>query len=170
MGNARLGESDKIVIEADESDGSLVNYKPKVSVITDISKDHKTVEELGPLFSKFAENTSDTIVINESSVRFMQFNSKPKTVIKYGDSDKADIRVSKISCHHLGSKFEINGSEFELNIPGTYNVFNALATIAVARVEGISDDKIKMALGSFKGIRRRMEVVGEKKGIKVIDD
>ena len=170
LGNARFGESDKIVIEADESDGSLVNYKPKVSVITDISKDHKTVEELGLLFSKFAENTSDTIVINESSVRFVQFNSKPKTVIKYGDGDKADIRASNVSCHHLGSRFVVDGSEFELNIPGTYNVFNALATIAIARVEGISDDKIKMALSSFKGIKRRMEVVGEKNEIKVIDD
>jgi UDP-N-acetylmuramate--alanine ligase len=64
----------------------------------------------------------------------------------------------------------MDDSEFELNLPGRYNVFNALAAIAVARVEGVPNEEIKMALGSFKGIKRRMDFIGEKNGIKVIDD
>ncbi len=170
LGNARFGASDIVVIEADESDGSLVNYMPKVSVITDLSKDHKTLNELKDLFSKFAENTSGTIIINESCVRSIRINCKPKTIIKYGESRGAAIRVSQISCYPFGSRFKIDGSEFELNIPGLYNVFNALAAIAVARVEGVPNNEIKTALGSFKGIKRRMEFIGERKGIKVIDD
>ncbi|HDZ14753.1 hypothetical protein LCGC14_0852790 [marine sediment metagenome] len=170
LGNARFGTSDIVVIEADESDGSLVNYTPKVSVITDLSKDHKTINELKDLFSKFAENTSGTIIINESCVRSIRINRKPKTIIKYGESRGAAIRVSQISCYPFGSRFKIDGSEFELNIPGSYNVFNALAAIAVARVEGVPNDEIKMALCSFKGIKRRMEFIGERNGIKVIDD
>jgi UDP-N-acetylmuramate--alanine ligase len=170
LGNARFGASDIVVIEADESDGSLVNYTPKVSVITDLSKDHKTIDELVDLFSKFAENTSGTIIINESCFRSIRVNGKLKTIIKYGGSRGADIRVSQVDCYPFGSRFKVDGSGFELNIPGAYNVFNALAAIAVARVEGVPNDEIKMALGSFKGIKRRMEVVGEKNGIKVIDD
>ncbi|MFQ5962696.1 MAG: UDP-N-acetylmuramate--L-alanine ligase [Candidatus Scalinduaceae bacterium] len=170
LGNARLGASDTVVIEADESDGSLVNYVPKVSVITDISKDHKTIDELQSLFSKFAQNTSDTVIVNGGCIRFIKINGKPKTIIRYGEGNEADIRVSQISCNPFGSRFEINGSKFEINIPGTYNVFNALAAIAAAQTEEIPDDEIKRALSTFKGIRRRMETVGEKNGIKVIDD
>ena len=76
LGNAKPGRSETVVIEADESDGSLINYTPKVSVITGISKDHKTVEELGDLFSKFAENTSDTVIINESCSDFIKINDR----------------------------------------------------------------------------------------------
>ena len=170
LGNARIGNSEKIVIEADESDGSLINYMPKVSVITDLSKDHKTVEELGDLFSRFAENTSGTVIINESCFRFIRINGKSKEVIRYGESSEADVRVSQISCNPFGSRFEMNGNDFEINIPGLYNVFNALAAIAVAQTEGISDKEINKALRSFKGTKRRMEIVGEKNGIKVIDD
>jgi UDP-N-acetylmuramate--alanine ligase len=118
LGNARFGNSEKIIIEADESDGSLINYMPKVSVITDLSKDHKTVEELGVLFSKFAENTSGTVIINENCFRFIRINGKPKEVIKYGESSEADVRVSQISCNPFGSRFEMNGNDFEINIPG----------------------------------------------------
>jgi len=170
LGNARVGGSGIVVIEADESDGSLVNYTPKVSVITNLSKDHKTIEELEDLFSKFAENTSGTVIINERCISSIEINGKPKAIIRYGESRGADIRVSQISCSPFGSRFKMDGSEFELNLPGRYNVFNALAAIAVARVEGVPNEEIKMALGSFKGIKRRMDFIGEKKGIKVIDD
>lgn len=170
LGNARVGSSEIIVIEADESDGSLINYIPEVSVITDVSRDHKTVDELGDLFSKFAENTSDTVIINESCFHFIKINGKPKEVIKYGESNEADIRVSQISCSPFGSRFKLKGNDFEINIPGSYNVFNALAAIAVAQKEGVSDQEINRALRSFKGTKRRMEIIGETKGIKVIDD
>ncbi len=170
LGNARFGNSEKIVIEADESDGSLINYMPKVSVITDLSRDHKTVEELGVLFSKFAENTSGTVIINESCFRFIRINGTSKEVIRYGESSEADVRVSQIFCNPSGSRFEMNGNDFEINIPGLYNVFNALAAIAVAQTEGVSDKEINKALKSFKGTKRRMQIVGEKNGIKVIDD
>lgn len=170
LGNARFGFSETVVIEADESDGSLVNYMPRVSVITDLSKDHKTVDELGCLFNRFAENTSDTVIINERCSRCIRFNDKHKEVIRYGESSEADVRASQISCNPCGSRFEVRGNEFEVNIPGIYNVFNALAAIAVAQTEGVADKEINKALKSFKGIKRRMEVVGEKNGIKVIDD
>ncbi len=170
LGNSRLGRSKTVVIEADESDGGLVKYMPKVSVITNISKDHKTVEELGDLFSKFADNTSDTVIINENCSRFMKIHDSSKKVIKFGDSNGSDVSVSQISCNAFGSRFKIKDTDFEINIPGLYNVYNALAAIAVAQTEGVSDTEIKEALKTFKGTKRRMEVIGEANGIKVIDD
>jgi UDP-N-acetylmuramate-alanine ligase len=170
LGNSRLGCSETVVIEADESDGSLVKYMPKVSVITNISRDHKTVEELGNLFNKFAENTSGTVIINESCSRFIKINDSSKKVVTFGEDSGSDVSASQISCNPFGSRFKIKDDDFEINIPGLYNVYNALAAIAVARTEGVSDVEIKKALKTFKGTRRRMEVVGETNGIKVIDD
>ncbi|KHE93835.1 MAG: UDP-N-acetylmuramate:L-alanine ligase [Candidatus Scalindua brodae] len=170
LGNSRFGCSETVVIEADESDGSLVKYMPKVSVITNISRDHKTVEELGDLFSKFAENTSGTVIINESCSRFIKINDSSKKVITFGEDSRSNVSAFQISCNPFGSRFRIKGNDFEINIPGLYNVYNALAAIAVAQTEGVSDVAIKKALKTFKGTRRRMEVVGEINGIKVIDD
>lgn len=170
LGNARLGRSETVVIEADESDGSLIKYMPKVSVITNISRDHKTVEELGYLFSKFAENTSDTVIINESCSRFIKINDSSKKVIIFGEGSDSDVSASQISCNSSGSRFRLKDNDFEINIPGLYNVYNALAAIAVAQTEGVSDLEIMEALKTFEGTKRRMEVVGEINGIKVIDD
>ncbi len=170
LGNAKPGNSETVVIEADESDGSLINYTPKVSVITGISKDHKTEEELCDLFSKFAENTSGTVVISENCSDFVKINERSNNIIKYGESSGTEVSVSNISCGPLGSKFKVKDIDFEINVPGLYNVFNALAAIAVARTEGVSDKEITNALKTFKGTKRRMEIVGETNGIRVIDD
>ncbi len=170
LGNSRCGRSETVVIEADESDGSLIKYTPNVSVITNISRDHKTVEELGELFSKFAENTSGTVIISESCSRFIKINDSSKKVITFGEGSGSDVSASQVSCSSFGSRFKIKDNDFEINIPGLYNVYNSLAAIAVAQTEGVSGVEIKMALKTFKGTRRRMEVVGETNGIKVIDD
>ncbi len=170
LGNSKYGRSETVVIEADESDGSLIKYKPKVSVITNISRDHKTVEELGVLFSKFAENTSGTVIINENCFHSIKTNDSSKKIIKFGESSESDVRASEISCNPFGSRFRVKDTDFEINIPGLYNVYNALAAIAVAQTEGIPDIEIKKALQTFKGTKRRMEIVGETNGIKVIDD
>ncbi|MDR4504614.1 MAG: UDP-N-acetylmuramate--L-alanine ligase [Candidatus Scalindua sp.] len=170
LGNARFGSSGSVVIEADESDGSLIQYNPKVSVITDISKDHKTVDELKRLFCRFADNTSEVVVIHEKCAHFIKICGENRKIITYGESDQADIRASNVSCSPLRSRFEIGRSRFEINVPGFYNVLNALASIAVARNEGIPDDTIDRALRLFKGIKRRMDLVGQKNGVKIIDD
>ncbi|GJQ57996.1 MAG: UDP-N-acetylmuramate--L-alanine ligase [Candidatus Scalindua sp.] len=170
LGNARFGNSDCVVIEADESDGSLVTYKPKVSVITDISKDHQTVDELKKLFCKFADNTSEVIVIHEKCAHFIKTCEKGKKIITYGEGNNADIRAYNLSCNPVGSRFEVDGKKFEIHVPGLYNVLNALASIAVAQNEGIPDDEIDKALRVFKGIKRRMDFVGQKNGVKIIDD
>ncbi len=170
LGNSKYGRSETVVIEADESDGSLVNYTPEVSVITGISKDHKTIKELIDLFTKFAENTSGTVIINENCSDFIKINDSAKKVIKYGETNDAEVSVSEISCDQHGSRFKVRDCDFEIYVPGLYNVFNALAAITVAQSEGISDKEIAKSMKTFKGTKRRMDIIGETNGIKVIDD
>ncbi len=169
-GNAKVGKSTLIVIEADESDGSVVNYNPKIGVITNISKDHKPEDELLQLFSTFANNTTETLIINADCPKLRNITLRSKNVITYGSSPEAKMRIKDVISHPLGSKFKIDGTTFEINIRGLYNVSNAAAAISVARSLGISDDTTSAALKTFKGISRRMDLIGEANGIKIIDD
>jgi UDP-N-acetylmuramate--alanine ligase len=97
-------------------------------------------------------------------------DGSPAKIITFGESSSSDVCASLISCSSFRSSFKVKDTDFEINIPGHYNVYNALAAIAVARAEGVSDIEIKNALKTFKGTKRRMEVIGEANGIKVIDD
>ncbi|HHT9126676.1 MAG TPA: UDP-N-acetylmuramate--L-alanine ligase [Candidatus Brocadiia bacterium] len=170
LGNTKVGKSTLMTIEADESDGSIIGYRPKVGVITNISKDHKPVDELSQLFSSFIKNTTETLVINADCPELRNISLRSKNVVTYGSSPDAKIRIKDVVCPPHGSRFKANGTTFELNIQGLYNVSNAAAAISVAKSLGISDDKIFAALKSFKGISRRMDLIGEVNGIKIIDD
>lgn len=170
LGNARVGKSTLWAVEADESDGSIVSYKPKIGVITNISKDHKPINDLLQLFSIFAKNTAETLVINADCPEIRNVTVSSKNIITYGSSPDAKVRIKDVVCHPLGSRFKVNGITFELSIQGLYNVSNAAAAISVARSLGISDNKTSAALKTFKGISRRMDLIGEVNGIKVIDD
>lgn len=170
LGNTKVGRSTLMAIEADESDGTIVSYRPKVGVVTNISKDHKPVNELSQLFSTFANNTTETLVVNADCPELRNITIHSKNIITYGSSPDAEIRIKDAVCYPHGSRFKANGTTFELNIQGLYNVSNAAAAISVARSLGISDDKTSAALKSFKGISRRMDLIGEVNGIKIIDD
>ncbi len=170
LGNTKVGKSALMAIEADESDGTIVSYRPKVGVVTNISKDHKTLDELSQLFSTFTKNTTEMLVINADCPELRNITIHSKNIITYGSSPDANIRIKDVVCHQRGSRFKINGTTFELNIQGLYNVSNAAAAISVARSLGIPDDKTSAALKTFKGISRRMDLIGEVNGIKIIDD
>ena len=170
LGNAKTGTSDIISIEADESDGSIVLYTPRISVITNISKDHKSIEEIAKMFVIFSQNTRDTLIINADCPRLGMIDIKHKKIVTYGLNNDATIRASNIVYEPFLSSFEVDGQSFEINLPGVYNVSNALAAIAVARSLNIHDNKTASALKEFGGVQRRMDIIGEVDGIKVIDD
>ncbi len=170
LGNAKTGASDIIAIEADESDGSIVQYTPHIAVITNVSKDHKTIEEISRLFVTFSENTGETLIVNADCPRLSALELKHKHIITYGLSNPADIRAEDITCRPFQSTFRANGVGFGINLPGVYNVSNALAAIAVARTLNISDTTTAAALRQFKGVQRRMDVIGEVNGVTIVDD
>ena len=168
-GNVRIGRSDIMCIEADESDGTLAYYRPKLGVVTSISKDHKPLEALMGLFLIFIQN-STRLVINIDCPVLGKVKLPPKETITYGLQEKAQIRATDIVYKPWGSSFRVGGVNFELRVPGRHNILNALAAIAACNMESIALEKAAEALGEFQGIGRRLELVGETHGIKVIDD
>src|SRR3989304_5172239 len=170
LGNAMTGTSDIVSIEADESDGSIVLYTPRIAVITNISKDHKSIDEISKMFVSFSQNTTETLIINADCPRLKMIELKHKNIITYGLNNNAMIRAKNIICKSFQSTFDVDSHSFEINLPGIYNVSNALAAIAIARTLNINDDKTDTALRQFKGVQRRMDIIGEIDGITIVDD
>jgi UDP-N-acetylmuramate--alanine ligase len=180
--NARLGQGNLIVAEADESDGSFLKLNPTIAVVTNIDKEHldffKNVEELKRAFVKFINKipfygTAAICLENEHIIEIMP--EIERRIITYGFSDKADIHPANLSRSERTMSFEAfyKGAYldfFTIPIPGEHNVLNSLAAIAVSLELQIPIGVIKKALKSFSGIQRRFELKGEHKGIKIFDD
>jgi UDP-N-acetylmuramate--alanine ligase len=168
-GNVRIGHSDIMCIEADESDGTLAYYRPNLGVITSISKDHKPLESLMGLFLIFLQNSA-RLVVNIDCPILSKIKLPPKENLTYGLKEKANIRGTEIVYKSWGSSFRVNGVNFELRVPGRHNVMNALAAIATCSMESVTMEKAAEALAEFQGVKRRLDLAGEVHGIKVIDD
>ena len=172
--NARLGQGEFIVVEADESDASFLNLNPVVAVITNIDADH--METYGHDFARlkqaFIEFTQRlpfygcaVVCVDDPNVReIMPFISKP--VMTYGFSSEAQVRA--IDVREDGTRMLFNAVrpqknqlEIVLNTPGRHNVLNALATIAVADELNVSDAAILEALAQFNGVGRRFQSYGD---------
>ena len=168
IGNAVAGKGDYMIIEADESDGTLTKYYPDTGVILNIDKDHKELSELNGIFQKFKQNIQNTLIVNQSQQRAKEF-SVDKTV-DFGYETECGVNGSKFEQADYRFNFTINKVEFEIPAIGAHNMENALAAIAVARHKGISLEKCSMALENYEGIYRRMQIIGEKNGVTLIDD
>lgn len=160
-GNANFtrGESALAVFEADESDGfeDVISVCPAaVAVLTNISLDHFELDELKEMFSAFLRKAPLGAVLNADCQNSMELREiNPKTVT-FGAAAHADFSLAEIRP--------------SLCIPGEHNAFNALAAIAACSLVGVSIEESLEALKSFQGIKRRLEVVGEPAGIRIIDD
>ncbi len=172
--NARLGTSRYLVAEADESDASFLHLQPMVSVITNIDADHMETyqgdfEKLKDTYIEFLHNLPfyglavvciDNPVVRELLPRIS------RQVLTYGFSEDADVRAVNYQQEAGISHFtvEVNGKpplDMSVNLPGQHNVLNALAGVAVAKDEGVSDAAICQALSNFAGIGRRFEQLAD---------
>ncbi|MEY4667738.1 MAG: hypothetical protein RL518_437 [Pseudomonadota bacterium] len=157
--NYVLGQSSLAVFEADESDGfeDVISVCPAaVAVLTNISLDHFELHELKEMFSAFLRKAPRGAVLNADCANSMELKGlNPKTVT-FGISPEADFSLAKIRP--------------TLDIPGEHNLLNALAALAACSLLGVSVEASLEALRSFRGIKRRLEVVGKPQGITVIDD
>jgi UDP-N-acetylmuramate--alanine ligase len=164
-GNVYKGKSDILVIEADESDGTLVNYRPKIGVMLNLAKDHKELDVLKGYFKKFSINC-DTFIINGEEKPLKEIAGGCKTFgLKTGGTSAGDIKLDG-----FGSTFTVDGVPFKLHVPGEHNIKNALAAIAAARESGVSLEIASKALANFKGVYRRFNTVGVHNNIEVVDD
>jgi UDP-N-acetylmuramate--alanine ligase len=173
--NARPGSPDWIVIEADESDGSIRKYHPTIAVVTNISKDHKPIDELVPLFQAFLDatmsglSTSRGVVLNADCPISRALRPSGRC-LRFGLDTAADLHPESIFLGEMTTRFRMDGVEYAIPVPGKHNVMNALAAIAVARLAGIDDAVSRAALSEFAGIGRRFDPVGSAGGVDVIDD
>jgi UDP-N-acetylmuramate--L-alanine ligase len=166
VGNAFAGKSDLLVVETDESDGTLVEYHPRLSVLINIQKDHKEVAELKTIFGKFLSQSAKTIV-NSACPNCAEFR---KGAVLFGFSDGDDIQAGEVTLDNAGAKFAVNGVPFELPVTGRYNIENALAAIAACRALDVALKEMVEPLRQFKGVARRFQFIGTARGITVIDD
>ena len=180
--NARLGDGDIIVAEADESDGSFLKLSPVIAAITNIDREHLDyypgIEEIKTAFLTFANIVPfygcTVICIDDENVRSIASSIK-RRVITYGIDDPADYRASDIqlletkTVYRLSYRGEDLG-EIKLTVPGLFNVYNSLAAIAIGRELGLDADTIREGLAAFTGVQRRLELKGQAGGITVVDD
>ncbi|MGA3187727.1 MAG: UDP-N-acetylmuramate--L-alanine ligase [Bryobacteraceae bacterium] len=180
--NARLGKSDYLVVESDESDGSFLKLAPIVAIVTNIDREHLDhYSGLGEIRRAFAEFVGKVpfygaaiLCIDDENVQQI-LPAVNRRTITYGLSAQADLRVTSSSAGHLASEFHLDfrGRDlgcFRLHIPGAHNVLNATAAIAVGLELEIPIETIREALASFNGVDRRFQIRGTERGVTVIDD
>ena len=180
--SALVGGADLFVAEVDESDGSIARYDPTVAVVSNISLDHKSMEELRNLFGGFT-GRARTAVLNLDNVetaalaQTMVDDGRAEAVLTFAlGNDTADLSAHALTPLPAGMTFEISerssGTRLAatLNVPGAHNVANALAALGAVRALGVPLEQAVKSLESFAGIRRRMEVVGTRNGVTVLDD
>jgi len=174
IGNAKVGTGDWLVIEADESDGSIVQYKPEIGLLLNIDKDHQEIETLKDIFTTF-RNNSRQFIVNQSHAltQALSQNAALDFVIADsipGSSPAIGFIASGFSQQGFVSNFTINTISFTLQLAGRHNMENAVAATAAAVLAGASVESAAKALFAYEGIYRRNQVLGQKGGVWLVDD
>jgi UDP-N-acetylmuramate--alanine ligase len=180
--NAKLGEGDLLVAEADESDRSFLKLAPIIAVVTNIEAEHldcyRDIDDIRETFIKFMNKVPfygfNMVCLDDENIQLVLPRLERK-VITYGSHTQALYRYAEPSFSGFGSSFKAfkDGtflSEITLNVPGTHNCLNAMAALATAYELGVDIKVIQQSLLAFSGVQRRCHVRGEKNGITVMDD
>lgn len=168
IGNAKVGAGEWLVIEADESDGSIVQYTPEIGLLLNVDKDHQEMDELMRIFGLFKSN-SKNFVVNQSHPLSAQLSQNVNQDFST-DGNTAGYKSENFSQSGFHIQFSVNNIQFSLNAIGRHNMENALAATAVAHQIGVPLDTCAVALKNYEGIYRRNQVVGNKNGVWLIDD
>jgi UDP-N-acetylmuramate--alanine ligase len=180
--NARLGRSELMVVEADESDGSFLKLHPSIAVVTNIDPEHmdhyRTLDALKTAFAEFCNRVPfyglNVLCLDHPNVQAL-LPHIDKRVVTYGTVHTADYRVEGIALDGYSTKFRAfrhddDLGDFTVKMVGAHNAMNALAVIAVAEELDVPLDTVRKALSEFAGVQRRFTVKGEAKGVTVVDD
>jgi len=167
-GNALAGSSDLFVIEACESDGSIVDYRPFFSIITNVSLDHNTVEKTSGMFETLGRNTKEITVVNSDDPHLSRCHFE--NPVWFSVDRESAYRPEAVEYHPLSTTFRVHSAAFQLSLPGKYNLYNALACIALLAGMGIPLRDISGVLPDFSGIERRFDIHLNDGRHLVIDD
>jgi len=187
--NARLGDGDWIVVEADESDGTFMKLPATIAVVTNIDPEHLDhygdFDTLKAAFVTFVQNIPfygfATMCIDDPEVQALISAVSDRRIVTYGLSPQADIRATDISADPTGSHFNVIVSNritatsvdlgtFTMPMVGDHNIRNALAAIAIAQEMGVEPDILKRALMNFSGVKRRFTRTGVVNDVTIVDD
>ena len=174
--SALVGDPELFVSEVDESDGSIALYTPEVAVLTNISLDHKSMDELRALFAGFLGAANKAVLnLDDPETRMLAETLPPEKCVGYGfDSPGAALHGRNLELLPDGVAFTVEAEgdvhHVRMTVPGRHNASNALAALAAARALGVPLVEGAAALARFAGLRRRLETVGTASGVTVIDD
>jgi UDP-N-acetylmuramate--alanine ligase len=187
--NARLGEGEWMVVEADESDGTFIKLPAAIAVVTNIDPEHLdfygTFDAVREAFATFVSNIPfygfAVMCIDHPEVQALIPQLKDRRIVTYGFSRQADVRGVNLETNSTGMRFDVNVAQRNnaaartiegicLPMLGAHNAQNALAAVTIALEMEIPDAVIQTAFTDFKGVKRRFTKIGEAGGITVIDD
>jgi UDP-N-acetylmuramate--alanine ligase len=169
IGNAKVGKGDWLVIEADESDGSIIYYKPAIGLLLNVDKDHKEIDSLMEIFTTF-KNNSKKFVVNRSHPLARKLSVDIENDFSIDENSPAKIVSKDFTQIGLSIQFSIDDSPFIIHALGRHNMENAVAAVTVANQIGVGLEICAAALKDYEGIYRRSQVYGNKKGVWLIDD
>ncbi|MAF33759.1 MAG: UDP-N-acetylmuramate--L-alanine ligase [Desulfobacterales bacterium] len=180
--NARLGQGEHIVAEADESDGSFLKMSPTIAVVTNIDREHldfyTDLDAIKDAFLSFIDRIPfyglAVLCLDNEPLQDLIPNIK-RRLTTYGMGIQADFQAKEVVLDGFKSMFSIyhfekNLGKVVLNLPGIHNVYNALSGVVVGMELGIPFDKIRQGLETVEGVQRRLEIKGEVRGVIVVDD
>lgn len=156
-GNYLADNSDCLIIEACESDGTIVNYRPWHSIILNLSLDHHTVDKTAEMFKTLVENTSGKIILNADDKNLAD-KIISKDAITFSLHNPSHYKADDIVYRQLTTDFSLRGTKFSLSLPGKYNLYNAVSCIALLLEIGISPAAVTDILREFNGIDRRFDI------------
>jgi UDP-N-acetylmuramate-alanine ligase len=164
-GNAWSGGSDLLVVEADESDGTLVKYRPEIAVFLNISRDHKGIDEIAALFMTLASRSARTF----SNADDPLLASLPATM-RFGRNGTASWRPDREELLPTSVKLVRNGTEYHLPLPGGHNLENLAAALCVCEALGCEGAALVDAVKNYEGVARRFSVTRTRRNVHVVDD
>ncbi|MCO5158064.1 MAG: UDP-N-acetylmuramate--L-alanine ligase [Aquamicrobium sp.] len=187
--NARMGDGEWMVVEADESDGTFLKLPADIAVVTNIDPEHLdhygSFDKVREAFRQFVENVPfygfGVMCIDHPEVQALVSRIEDRRVVTYGENKQADVRFSNVRMDGAVSVFDVSIRDrktgaveeiagLRLPMPGRHNVSNATAAIAVAHELGLTGEAIRRGLSSFGGVKRRFTHTGSWNGVEVFDD
>jgi len=170
IGNAKVGKGEWLIIEADESDGSIVQYHPEIGLLLNIDKDHQEIDELMEIFETFRNHTKELFICNRSNKLASKLSVNSDNDFANSKNELAGYVSDDFKQNGFQIQFTINGEIIKMNTVGRHNMENALASIAVVNKLGVNLQTCADALINYEGIYRRHQIIGEKNGVILIDD
>ena len=180
--NARTGEGDIILVEADEYDRTFLRLTPSLAVITNIEEEHldtyRDLEDILDAYVSFADSVpffgAAIVCLDDPNVQVI-LDRIDRRIVTYGYARQADVRAEDVRQSGMRMSFDVYQGQTELgraevNQPGHHNVRNALAAIAVGLELDMDFDQIRTGLKTFSGVQRRMQEIGVAGGVRVVDD